>query len=249
MSSELIVDGSIIADKMAANSITAANGAIANLAVTTAKIDDFAVTNGKIDNLAITNAKVSDLSASKLTAGTINAATITVTNLNASNLTVGTINGSRYGDDSIDGRPIVPGSLHSTMKSAVSSVYFPFQGAGKFNIDLSSASTFNLILPSNPYRTAVLLIMRVDIEWPTAGTGYYVYGITRVVSGVTTILGDCVNWWTSQLQLYHNSVFSLLDTNPGTASINYVPRHHHTNPSAQFPIDAYAKMQIIEFSK
>jgi len=76
-----IQDGQISARLMAANSITAANGALANASITraklqnaiigTAQIDDLAVTNAKIGNLAVDDAKIANLSVSKLKAGTI----------------------------------------------------------------------------------------------------------------------------------------------------------------------------------
>ncbi|MGG3920346.1 phage tail spike protein [Geobacillus thermodenitrificans] len=69
--SELIVDGSVTADKIAANAITAGSAIIANGAITDAKIADAAITSAKIASLAvgtsaianaaITNAKIANL--------------------------------------------------------------------------------------------------------------------------------------------------------------------------------------------
>lgn len=50
---ELIVDGSITADKMAANSITAGNAAIADAAITSAKIANAAITSSKAWRLQV----------------------------------------------------------------------------------------------------------------------------------------------------------------------------------------------------
>ncbi|WP_324829303.1 hypothetical protein, partial [Qipengyuania zhejiangensis] len=88
---DMIVNGAITANKMAVNSITAANGALANasivrlnlqdgivgtlqidnLAVTTAKLANLAVDTGKIANLAVTDAKIASIKADKIDAGTI----------------------------------------------------------------------------------------------------------------------------------------------------------------------------------
>lgn len=115
---ELIVDGSIEAKHIRANTITAnsgiiataaigtaaiANGAITraklenaiigtaqieNGAISNAKIGNAAIDNAKIANGTITNAKISDLSASKLTSGTINTASITIRGGSSTNYTV-----------------------------------------------------------------------------------------------------------------------------------------------------------------
>jgi|GEM_PF-2070312 len=86
-SAVLIEDGMITATKMAANSITAANGAIADLAVTNAKIanvDAAKITTGylsadRIEASSITSDKISVTSLSALSAnlGTITSGTVT----------------------------------------------------------------------------------------------------------------------------------------------------------------------------
>ncbi|MEY8748940.1 phage tail spike protein [Alkalicoccobacillus gibsonii] len=95
---DMIVDGAITANKMAANSITAGNGAIANAAIerghlknaiigeaqiansaiTRAKIANASIDNAKIANSTITNAKIANISASKITTGTLDAARVMV---------------------------------------------------------------------------------------------------------------------------------------------------------------------------
>jgi hypothetical protein len=101
MSSELIVDGAITADKCSANMIVAGSAIIGNAAIEGAQIA----------SATITNANISDLSASKLTAGTINASSISVTNLNATNITSGSINGGRIGDDTIITRHVMADNI------------------------------------------------------------------------------------------------------------------------------------------
>lgn len=71
---------------MAANSITAANAAIADLAVTNAKIANLSVGTGKIADLAVTNAKISNLAVDTLKiAG--NAVTLPVSVYSAASVT------------------------------------------------------------------------------------------------------------------------------------------------------------------
>lgn len=65
---QLIVDGSVTANKVVAGLIQAGSAIIADGAITTAKIGD----------AQITNAKINDLSVSKLTTGTISAITATI---------------------------------------------------------------------------------------------------------------------------------------------------------------------------
>lgn len=221
---------------------------IGDTATPSAFVQPFATIDGSVlEDGSIPNAKIIDLSASKLTAGTINAGTINVTNLNASNLTVGTINGSRFGADTIGAGPIIPGSLHTTLKSTVSSMGFPYQGVSKLTIDTSSFSSFNAGLPANPHRTACLLIMRVDISPPTAGNGYFVFGICR---GSSTVIASRYNWWIAGNPMWHNAVLVSIDNSPGTGSLQYWPRQHMTNASAdQYAVQAMGELVIVEFSK
>lgn len=122
---DLIVDGSIVASKLAANAIAVGsaaiqNGAIVNAmlgdasitsakiadlsvvnaklgdaSVTAAKIADANITTAKIADAAITNAKVGDLDAAKINAGTLDAARIAVNSLNANRIAAGTITTDR----------------------------------------------------------------------------------------------------------------------------------------------------------
>ncbi|USK48862.1 hypothetical protein LIT38_20345 [Bacillus sp. CMF12] len=78
---QLIVNGTISANHMAVNSITAANGAIANLAVESAKIANLAVGTAAIANLAVTNAKIGNLAVN----------TAQITDLAISNAKVGNL--------------------------------------------------------------------------------------------------------------------------------------------------------------
>lgn len=71
---ELIIDGAVTADKLAANSITAQNGAIADLAVTSAKIANAAITSAKIANLAVGSAAIETFA---VTDAKINTAAVT----------------------------------------------------------------------------------------------------------------------------------------------------------------------------
>jgi hypothetical protein len=228
MSSELIVDGSIIADKMAANSITAANGAI--------------------ENLAVTNAKIADLSASKLTAGTINAATITVTNLNASNLSVGTINGARYGDDTIDGRPISPGAIHRTVAQIDSYKNAPYY-ATLATIGPSGANAWigPITIPANTYRTAVLLLAVFNDQSQQVSPCEVVIGITRGSQSDAGLLGE-TRFWTKYPGLYMPSNHSYLDTSAGTGAVSYYLGVHQTTSSLG-TIPCYLSLIALELSK
>jgi hypothetical protein len=228
MSSELIVDGSIIADKMAANSITA--------------------TNGAIEDLAVTNAKIADLSASKLTAGTINASTITVTNLNASNLTVGTINGSRYGDDTIDGRPISPGAIHRTVAQIDSYKNAPYY-ATLATIGPSGANAWigPITIPANSYRTAVLLLAVFNDQSQQVSPCEVVIGITRGSQSDSGLLGE-TRFWTKYPGLYMPSNHSYLDTAAGTGSVSYYLGVHQTTSSLG-TIPCYLSLIALELSK
>jgi hypothetical protein len=228
MSSELIVDGSIIADKMAANSITAANGAI--------------------ENLAVTNAKIADLSASKLTAGTINAATITVTNLNASNLTVGTINGSRYGDDSIDGRPITPGAIHRTVSQLNSYEDAPYWATlATIGPTGGNAWIGPITVTANTYRTAVLL-MAVFSDYATQPTTTdVVMGMCRGSQSDAGLLGR-TRHWTKYAGLYMPNSYMFLDTTAGTGTVSYYLGVHQT-VSELGTIPCHLSLIALELSK
>lgn len=91
---DLIVDGAIIATKLAANSIavgTAAiqNGAIVNAmmgnaAIDTAEIADAAIVTAHIGDAQITNAKIIALDAAKITTGFLSAARIAANSITAS---------------------------------------------------------------------------------------------------------------------------------------------------------------------
>jgi hypothetical protein len=228
MSSELIVDGSIIANKMAANSITA--------------------TNGALENLAVTDAKIASLSASKLTAGTINAATITVTNLNASNLSVGTINGSRFGDDSIGGRPITPGAIHRTVAQVDSSELAPYYPTTS-TLGASNVWIGPITIPSNTYRTAVLLMayLRDNGAGAPILNEQWVIGITKGSMSDAGLVGD-VHFWTKYPGLYMPGSYSCLDTSAGTGEVNYyLGAHQSFNSSGNVP--CFLSLIALELSK
>lgn len=82
---ELIIDGAVTADKLAANSVTAQNGAIADLAVTNGKIANLAVGNSAIQDLAVSFGKIANLA---VTTSKIDDAAITSAKI--ANLAVGT---------------------------------------------------------------------------------------------------------------------------------------------------------------
>lgn len=86
----LIVDGSITASELAANTITAASGVIADAAITNAKIDrvsanKLVVASADIADLAVTNAKIASAT---ITGAKI--ANATITNTQIANATIGT---------------------------------------------------------------------------------------------------------------------------------------------------------------
>jgi hypothetical protein len=82
---DLIVDGAIVATKLAANSI----------AVGTAAIQNGAIINAMIGDATIDNAKIANLNAAKITAGTLDAARIGVGSLDANRITAETITADR----------------------------------------------------------------------------------------------------------------------------------------------------------
>lgn len=75
----LIVDGAIIAGKIAVNAIVAGDGAIKNAAIT----------NALIANLAVDDAKIASLNVDKVTAGTMSASFITARTITADHMLVG----------------------------------------------------------------------------------------------------------------------------------------------------------------
>ena len=100
-SAELIVDGAITADKLAANSVTAAKmvagtitaNELASNSVTTAKIATNAVTANEIasGSITATNGIVASLDAGKITAGTLSASRIASGSITAAKMVAGTI--------------------------------------------------------------------------------------------------------------------------------------------------------------
>jgi trimeric autotransporter adhesin len=158
--SDLIVDGSIVASKLAANAIAVGsaaiqNGAIVNAmlgdaAITTAKIADLSVVNAKlgdasvtvakiadanittakIADASITNAKVANLDAAKIDAGTLDAARIAVNSLNANRITAGTITTDR----------IVVGAATASATSSFDSGSNVFGSPGSSSTAVTSAN-------------------------------------------------------------------------------------------------------------
>jgi hypothetical protein len=165
---DLIVDGAISANKIAANAIavgTAAiqNGAIVNAmigsaaidsakiadaAITTAKIGDAQITNAKIANASITNAKINDLSADKINAGTINA--------------------DRIGVDTIS-----IGKLASVLQTD------NYSSSAGWQINKSGTATFN----QANIRGAINGGSYVGYNWPAAGQGGYHLGPSGLLLG------------------------------------------------------------------
>jgi predicted phage tail protein len=99
---DLIVDGAIVATKLAANAI----------AVGTAAIQNGAIVNAHIGNLAVDNAKISALDAAKINTGSLDAARIAAGSLNADRITAGTINTDR----------LIIGSVSANVVAQASSV-------------------------------------------------------------------------------------------------------------------------------
>ena len=83
---DLIVDGSIIASKLAAGSIAVGSAAIQDGAIRNALIADAAITNAKIADLAVSDAKIASLNASKITAGFLDAARIAAGSIDATKI-------------------------------------------------------------------------------------------------------------------------------------------------------------------
>lgn len=96
-----IVTGSITAAKMAAKTITANSGVIADAAITTAMIADLAVTNAKIANATIENGKIKDaaITNAKIADATIESAKIK--SIDAAKITTGTLSADRIGANSL----------------------------------------------------------------------------------------------------------------------------------------------------
>ncbi|GAF63639.1 hypothetical protein BTS2_0530 [Bacillus sp. TS-2] len=98
---QMIVDGTITANHMRANSITAGNGAIANAAITSLNLQQGIIQNVHIEESTIRSAKIHSLSADKINAGTLRAIDIegvnivgsVITSTNGSNIS--TIQGGR----------------------------------------------------------------------------------------------------------------------------------------------------------
>jgi hypothetical protein len=98
---DLIVDGSIIASKIAANAI----------AVGSAAIQDGAIVNAMIANAAIDDAKVANLSAAKITFGTMSGERIAVNTLNGNRITANSITVSQLQAGTLSASWIFAGSL------------------------------------------------------------------------------------------------------------------------------------------
>lgn len=83
---DLIVDGSIIASKLAAGAIAVGSAAIQDGAIRNALIETAAITTAKIADLAVSDAKIASLNASKITAGFIDAARIAAGSIDATKI-------------------------------------------------------------------------------------------------------------------------------------------------------------------
>lgn len=88
---ELIVDGAITTTKIAAGSITAASGIIADAAITNAKIADATITDAKIANLDAAKITTGFLAAARIQAASITGTMIAAGTVTASNMVAGTI--------------------------------------------------------------------------------------------------------------------------------------------------------------
>jgi hypothetical protein len=219
-SADLIVDGAITANKIAANAIavgTAAiqNGAIVNAmignaAIDSAKIADAAITTAKIGDAQITNAKISDLSADKINAGTISADRIAVGSLNGNKITAGTITGDRIQANSITadrinsaGLDIKDASGNIVFSSGAGSVSrgnastaIQFPGGGSLASDSpSQGGAFWIILPQG--WTNTMLKFEIDVyEYTTPGSvskyevGGYTYSTGNWYNVHASYVGD-----------------------------------------------------------
>ncbi|WP_082406763.1 carbohydrate binding domain-containing protein [Bacillus sp. JCM 19041] len=81
---QLIVDGAITADKMAAGSITAGNAALANAAITRANLQEAIITNAHIAEATIQSAKLANVSADKINTGTLRSINLSAVNITGS---------------------------------------------------------------------------------------------------------------------------------------------------------------------
>jgi len=151
-----------VANNMAANSVTAANAALAALSVGTAAIQA----------LAVTDAKINDLSVTKLTAGTISATisitSPTITATNGFHVTTGGVttkidNSSFFGvtsglsvDDGTNAAAIAPAQIQVGLNTgsgafgrlATSSFGGGVTGAALDLVAYNGSATFDLNLPA-----------------------------------------------------------------------------------------------------
>ena len=129
--SDLIVDGSIVASKLAANAIAVGSaaiqsGAIVNAmlgdaSITTAKIADLSVVNAKLGDASVTAAKIADanittakIADANITSAKIANASITnakVADLDAAKINAGTLDAARIAVNSLNANRITAGTI------------------------------------------------------------------------------------------------------------------------------------------
>lgn len=100
---DLIVDGSIVASKLAANAIAVGSAAIQNGAIVNAMLGDASITSAKIADLSVVNAKLGDASvtAAKIADANITTAKIADANITAAKIADANITTAKIADAAI----------------------------------------------------------------------------------------------------------------------------------------------------
>ena len=101
--SDLIVDGSIVASKLAANAIAVGSAAIQSGAIVNAMLGDASITSAKIADLSVVNAKLGDASvtAAKIADANITTAKIADANITAAKIADANITTAKIADAAI----------------------------------------------------------------------------------------------------------------------------------------------------
>ncbi|UYL94005.1 putative tail fiber protein [Geobacillus phage vB_GthS_PK3.6] len=155
--SELIVDGSVTADKIAANAITAGSAIIADGAITSAKIADAAITSAKIASAAVGNAAIQNgaITNAKIATAAVGTAQIqdgAITNAKIANLAVDNAKIANLHGSKITAGTVTADKLNVTSLSAISANLGTVT-AGTISGVTINGSTINSNLDSNNYLT------------------------------------------------------------------------------------------------
>ena len=114
----LVVDGSVIADKLAANAVTAVK--IAANAITAAKIAAGAITANKIaaNTITATHLAANSVTASEIAAGAVTASELAADSITASKIAAGAITADVFTAGSITGNKIAAGAITASKISS-----------------------------------------------------------------------------------------------------------------------------------